>query len=217
MSWLDRFFLKGYTAVQINGVAVPDEQILNFLAGITAADDAANERTNLSIPDAASATRGLVKLTNDFGGNADAPTVKQITGDGTGLLRVLATLEVRGFGATYAVDYLFGTATSATTANQTIATIPIIAGTGVNRLDFTLAARQGANAYTLKIETSYLDNGAGPIIMGTDTLGTVKTAGSIGAPNPNTAVSSQNVIVRVTPWTTSPVTWTVTARHTIAA
>jgi hypothetical protein len=48
MSWLDRFFLGGYGKIQIGGVDLPPEAVINFPAAVTGADDAANGRTNIT-------------------------------------------------------------------------------------------------------------------------------------------------------------------------
>jgi hypothetical protein len=49
MSWLDAF-LQSYNTVQLNGVAYPQRQILNLIgSGISIADDAATESTNVTI------------------------------------------------------------------------------------------------------------------------------------------------------------------------
>lgn len=49
MSWLDRFFTnKNYGTIQINGVPLPPEAILNII-GATGADDPTNQRTTITI------------------------------------------------------------------------------------------------------------------------------------------------------------------------
>lgn len=50
MSWLANFF-RSYSVVQIGGVPLPQESALNFTGGssVTAVDDAANGRTNITI------------------------------------------------------------------------------------------------------------------------------------------------------------------------
>jgi len=48
MSWLDNFFAPGILSLQLGGVPLPQEQILNFASGFTAADDPTNGRTNLT-------------------------------------------------------------------------------------------------------------------------------------------------------------------------
>lgn len=216
MPWLDKFFQRGYTTIEVNGAAIAEQEILNLVSGFVATDDPSNSRTNLTVPDATGSLKGLVQLVNDFGGSASSPTVKQITGDGTGLVTLLATKEVWGAGNSLVKSYLFGASTASTSANQTIATIPVAGSSGVNQLDIVVVARQGANAYKTAIDTTYLDNGSGPVIMGSDSVDpNPKTAGTVGTPALNTLASSPNVLVRATPWTSTATTWTVVVTQTI--
>jgi len=49
MSWLDRFFLGGYGKIQIDGVDLAREAVLNFLSGVKGTDDPANGRTDIRV------------------------------------------------------------------------------------------------------------------------------------------------------------------------
>lgn len=47
ISWLDKL-LAGYTLIQSNGLALPQQPTINFTTGINVANDAPNGRTNVS-------------------------------------------------------------------------------------------------------------------------------------------------------------------------
>ena len=49
MSWLDVFFSKNYTTIQVAGVDVPGELKLNFATGVSSTDDPTFNRTNLTV------------------------------------------------------------------------------------------------------------------------------------------------------------------------
>lgn len=49
MSWLDTFFTQAYRIIQISGSPLPPENSINFIGGVMAIDDPANNRTNISI------------------------------------------------------------------------------------------------------------------------------------------------------------------------
>lgn len=49
MSWLDSYFMSGYKTLQIGGVAVTQEMILNLAAGASAVDNPGLGRTDVTI------------------------------------------------------------------------------------------------------------------------------------------------------------------------
>ena len=49
MSWLDKFFSAGYREIQINGVALPHETIVNLVTGATGTDNTNFARTDVTI------------------------------------------------------------------------------------------------------------------------------------------------------------------------
>lgn len=71
MSWLDRFFAKGYVTVQSGGSALPTETIINFASGATVADDPSNGRTNVTVSGGGATpggSTGAVQTNNGSGG-----------------------------------------------------------------------------------------------------------------------------------------------------
>jgi len=103
------------------------------------------------------------------------------------------------------------TTTTATTANQIIATIPIAASSGATGIDaIIIAHRTGAIAevYRAAFATVYYDIGTGPIVVGTDTISDIKTVGTTSAAL-NSAVSGQNILIRATPWNAGSTVWQV--------
>lgn len=49
MSWLDRLFTTKVTTIQIAGVSLPPEQIVNFATGVSGADNPSNGRVDLTV------------------------------------------------------------------------------------------------------------------------------------------------------------------------
>jgi len=49
MSWLDSFFQSGYKQIQIAGVPLIGENIVNFVSGVTGVDNPALARTDLTV------------------------------------------------------------------------------------------------------------------------------------------------------------------------
>lgn len=69
MSWLDRFFLGGYTTLAIAGTALPKEVVLNFVSGASAVDNPSLSRTDVTINAVGAPTgSGLLHVT---GGTPD--------------------------------------------------------------------------------------------------------------------------------------------------
>jgi len=136
MSWLDQF-LQSYDTVQIAGVAVAKRPVLNFLNDVTAADDAVNNRTNLTltssggsnVPDkpAAAGTIKYYLLQVDTSGNATwvvalqnmigAAETVAISGSGNGTFECGATWTTSGITATPACNSAGVTAATLTDTN----------------------------------------------------------------------------------------------------
>lgn len=72
MSWLDTA-LAAYAVVQIAGVPVQQRRTMNFVSGVTAADDPVNLRTNLTV--------------SGGGGGGSGPTVNGTASMSTSLTR----------------------------------------------------------------------------------------------------------------------------------
>jgi hypothetical protein len=49
MGWLDTYFTRRYTTIQIAGVALPPETTINFASGATGADNSAQARSDITI------------------------------------------------------------------------------------------------------------------------------------------------------------------------
>ena len=75
MAWLDTFFSKSYTQIQVNGTTVRGEIILNLSGmGIVATDDAVNNRTTLTNPSLAFGTGYAATTTStNFAVGSSAP------------------------------------------------------------------------------------------------------------------------------------------------
>ena len=72
MSWLDKYFTKGVTAIQAGGIAVPAEPTINFV-GATIADDPSNGRTTITVGGGGGSTFGVC-TPEQFGALGDATT-----------------------------------------------------------------------------------------------------------------------------------------------
>ena len=86
MSWLANILKRGYGTLQINGVALPQEYVLNIATGAVGVDDPTNARTTLTITSLIAPTgTGFVHIT---GGGTDpaARAVNLASADVTGAL-----------------------------------------------------------------------------------------------------------------------------------
>lgn len=116
---------------------------------------------------------------------------------------------------------LYTADTTATTANQTIATIPITSGSqAVTQLHAKLEAREVSTGdfATFTEDWSYVNN-SGTIAAPTGSQPTWTDNGhSTGAGTsiaPAFSVSGANILVKVTPWTTSAVHWRLRIEHDV--
>ena len=114
MSWLDKFFARGYITVQAAGVVFPAENTLNFATGFTVVDDSANARTSVSFGGTIASPTFTGTVTNNatltiLGG--DSKSKPQVT---TGNIQTssvgaqVATLYGAAVGEVYAVDVIVG-------------------------------------------------------------------------------------------------------------
>lgn len=112
----------------------------------------------------------------------------------------------------------FKTTTLATTANQVLATIPIIANTGSNKLNIVISAtRTGtSDVYTAEYSVSYYDIGAGPVLNGADGPASDVRKGALADAAFNTLVVGSTVQFRATPWNAGSTRWSVAVRNLVS-
>ena len=154
MSWLDRLFTKGYTQIQINGIAVPSENILNFVAGASAADNQSNARTDITFTAASFAAAG------DLTGSNTSQQVVALTGSG-GIVQVRGTAALQ-----------FGSATTTTAGYVRTPKLPG-AGVGVD----IVTARNYNDSLNLGVLGLWDDAGKDAMYLGGGPFGTITLCG----------------------------------------
>ena len=140
-----------------------------------------------------------------------------------GGVRRFSVIEQNGYAAVACYDHAgnrsyqeadYVATTTATTAGQTIALVPLPAG--VNQVHWTLTAwdTTGTNFATFEIVTAYLANGTTTITSPSAAATITDTGHTAGAGTsiavtlvPTVSGGETNLAVNVTPWTTNSVHW----------
>jgi hypothetical protein len=103
--------------------------------------------------------------------------------------------------------------TTATTANQVIATIPLRSGTqAADYLEIIIVGRcpSTGDMASFDLRALFANNGGAVTQVGTTTtVASQYTSGAGASINPTLAISGGNVLVEVTPWTATATHWTV--------